>query len=418
MRSSPSPVNKCGMAVDLTSGISHAATRLESAAPASPQPGFERSRVLHVNSGNLYGGVESILVTLARLRDLCPTMEPHFALCHQGRLSLELTEAGVPVFELGKVRISRPWTVWRARRRLRKMLEREHFDLVICHMPWSLAVFGPSVKDAGQKLGFWAHAFHTGTGWLERLARRAVPDVAIANSRYTEAGLANLFPSVPSIVVYPPVTLTALSESERTRSTLRRDLGVSEDTVVIIQVSRIEACKGHLLHLEALARLKEIPTAWVCWIVGGAQRPEEQTYFEELQRMAGALGIANRVRFLGQRSDIPELLSAADIFCQPNQTPDSFGISFIEALWAGRPVITTAMGGALEIVDECCGLLIQPADAASLAASLERLIEDPELRGRLAQRGAARAFELCDPARQMKILEQVSRNGNRDTTTP
>jgi glycosyltransferase involved in cell wall biosynthesis len=345
-------------------------------------------------------------------------MEPNFALCHEGRLSSELIEAGVPVYQLAKVRISRPWTVWRARRCLRKLLGREHFDLVICHMPWSLAVFGPAVKDAGQKLGFWAHALHSGTGWLERLARRTTPNVTIANSRYTEAGLANLFPRVPCRVVYPPVALTALSQAEQTRSTLRRELGVNEDTVVIIQVSRIEACKGHLLHLQALARLKQLPTAWVCWIVGGAQRPEEQRYFEELKRTAAVLGIADRVRFLGQRSDIPELLSAADIFCQPNQTPDSFGITFVEALWAGRPVVAAAMGGALEIVNEGCGLLFKPGDTGALAASLKSLIENPELRLRLAQGGAARAVELCDPARQMKILDQIARDANRGRTTP
>jgi glycosyltransferase involved in cell wall biosynthesis len=373
-------------------------------------------RVLHLNSGNLYGGVESILATLARLREQCRGMEPHFALCHEGRLSSELLQAGVPVYQLGPVRISRPWTVWRACRCLRKLLAREYFDLVICHMPWSMAVFGPAVKDADRKLGFWAHAFHTGTGWLERLARRATPDIAIANSRYTEAGLANLFPGVPSRVIYPPVPLTA-PPSGQTRSTLRRELGVSEDTVAIIQVSRIEACKGHLFHLQALARLKQLPTAWVCWMVGGAQRPEEQSYLQELKRTAAALGIAEEVRFLGQRSDIPELLSASDIFCQPNQTPDSFGISFVESLWAGRPVITTAMGGALEIVDESCGLLIKPGDLDGLAAALSSLIENPELRRRLAQAGAARAFELCDPSRQMKILSQVSRNGNQDPVT-
>lgn len=375
-------------------------------------------KVLHIDSGNLYGGVESILVTLARLREQCRGMEPHFALCHQGRLSSELIQAGVPVYQLSKVRISRPWTVWRARRCLRQLLAREHFDLVICHMPWSLAVFGTAVKDAGGKLGFWAHAFHNGTGWLERLARRATPVVAIANSRYTEAGIANLFPGVPCRVIYPPVPLSAPPAGRKTRSTLRSELGVSANTVVIVQVSRIEACKGHLLHLQALARLKQISTAWVCWMVGGAQRPEEQRYFQELKQTAMTLGIAEQVRFLGQRSDIPELLSAADIFCQPNQTPDSFGISFVESLWAGRPVITTAMGGALEIVDECCGLLIKPGDVDGLAAALSSLIENPELRGRLAQAGAARALELCDPVRQMEILSQVSRNANQDQYTP
>src|SRR5690242_21806476 len=82
----------------------------------------KRLRVLHVNSGNLYGGVETLLVTLAQLRHLCEDMEPHFALCHEGRLSQELIATGVSVHQLGRVRISRPWTVWSARRRLRELL--------------------------------------------------------------------------------------------------------------------------------------------------------------------------------------------------------------------------------------------------------------------------------------------------------
>src|ERR1700687_6346715 len=119
-------------------------------------------RVLHLNAGNLYGGVETVLVTLARLRHLCPTMEPHFGLCYEGRLSRELAAAGVPVHLLGPARLSRPWSVWRARRRLREIVRRLHFDFVVCHMPWSMAVFGPELKASGQRLGFWAHAFHSG----------------------------------------------------------------------------------------------------------------------------------------------------------------------------------------------------------------------------------------------------------------
>jgi glycosyltransferase involved in cell wall biosynthesis len=364
--------------------------------------------VLHLNSGNLYGGVETILVTLARLQSLCPGMESHFGVCHEGRLTRELLEAGVPVYNVGAVKISRPWTVWRARRRLREILRRTHFDMVICHMPWSLAVFGPAVKSAGQRLGFWAHAFHSGTGWLERLARRAAPDLAIANSRYTEGGLANLFPGTPHVVVYPPVTWAPTAETGLARSLLRKELGAGEDTVVIIQVSRIEACKGHRVHLEALAQLLHLSTPWVCWMVGGAQRLEEQDYLHELEETASTLGLGQRARFLGQRSDIQELLRAADIFCQPNQTPDSFGITFIEALGAGRPVVTSALGGALEIIDESSGFLVQPGDVAGLAERLKELIEHPQLRARFVRTGAARAFALCDPAQQIKLLAAVA----------
>jgi glycosyltransferase involved in cell wall biosynthesis len=368
----------------------------------------ERVRVLHVNSGTLYGGVETILVTLARLRDLCPAMEPHFALCHEGRLSRDLVEAGVSVYMLGRVRISRPWTGWRARRRLREILRRERFDIVICHMSWSLAVFGKAVRAEGTKLGFWAHGANAVWTWLDRWARRTTPDVAIANSRFTEADTARLFPTARRQVLYTPVALNDSPDAETLRAEIRREQAVDDDTVVILQASRMEAWKGHFLHLEALSLLKDSHSAWVCWIAGGAQRPEEADYLQRLRQRTAELGLTGRVQFLGQRSDVPRLLAGADIFCQPNQGPEPFGIVFIEALWAGLPVVTTAMGGAVEIVDESCGLLVEPSNPARLAESLRGLVESPELRSRLGRASATRARQLCDPSDQIKKLAELS----------
>lgn len=379
---------------------------------AAPELGSTANtvRVLHINSANLYGGVESILLTLARCRDKCSTMESHFALCHEGRLSNELKEAGAPVHILGRARISRPWTVVRARQQLRRLLRLERFDLVICHMPWSLALFGNTVSRARQRLGFWAHGLHTGRNWLERLALRTRPDVVIANSRFTESGVANLFPLTPRAVIYPPVALDASQSLDQHRSAIRSQFRVDDDTVVVIQVGRMEAGKGHLLHLQALSQMKST-TKWICWMVGGAQTQIEEEYFQGVQRAARELGIAEKVLFLGQRSDVPKLLAAADIFCQPNVAPDSFGLVFVEALWAGRPVITTAMGGAIEIIDDSCGVLVEPNDSHALMAALEKLIQSPVLRQRFRQAGASRAIQLCDPAANMRALSDLCRGG-------
>ena len=82
--------------------------------------------------------------------------------------------------------------------------------------------------------------------------------------------------------------------------------------------------------------------------------------------------MVERVRFLGQRSDIPDVLGAADIHCQPNVDPEPFGVAFVEALHAGLPVVTTAIGAAPEVVDATCGVLV-PKDAGALAgAAFER----------------------------------------------
>jgi glycosyltransferase involved in cell wall biosynthesis len=142
----------------------------------------------------------------------------------------------------------------------------------------------------------------------------------------------------------------------------------------------------------------------VCWIAGGVQRPQEQAYLDELRQSCRDHGIADRVRFLGARSDVPDLLTAADIHCQPNLGPEPFGIAFVEALYAGLPLLTTALGAPLEIVDGKCGLLTPPGDAEALAEGLRGLLQDGERRRRMGAESPRRAAELCDPAARLRDL--------------
>src|SRR5262249_38183426 len=140
----------------------------------------------------------------------------------------------------------------------------------------------------------------------------------------------------------------------------------------------------------------------------GPQSADEEAYFARLQVSAKELGIADRVRFLGQRADIPKLMAAADIFSQPNQGAEPFGIVFIEALWAEKPVVTSAVGGALEIVDESCGVLVPVGDKPALVQALGGLIESQERRDRLGAAGPARALALCDPTAQIAKLAELA----------
>ena len=195
------------------------------------------------------------------------------------------------------------------------------------------------------------------------------------------------------------------------RARLRSECQTAADDVVIVQVSRMEAWKGQAVLLDALATLRD-RSGWTLWQVGGAQRDSEARYLQSLRDSAQRQGIGDRVRFLGQRSDVPALLQASDIFCQPNLAPEPFGISFVEAMSAGLPVVTSAAGAALEIVDASCGMLVPSGDATSLAASLERLIRDRPERERLGRAGPPRAAELCNPAvqtvRLAALMEQLA----------
>ena len=111
--------------------------------------------------------------------------------------------------------------------------------------------------------------------------------------------------------------------------------------------------------------------------------------------------------FLGQRTDVPRLLVAADIHCQPNLGPEPFGIAFVEAMYAGLPLVTSAIGGALEIVDDSSGILVPPGEVAAVSRTLRRLIEDEPLRTKLANGGPVRARSLCDLKGQMTALQSV-----------
>ncbi|MFH1919422.1 MAG: glycosyltransferase family 4 protein [Planctomycetota bacterium] len=128
---------------------------------------------------------------------------------------------------------------------------------------------------------------------------------------------------------------------------------------------------------------------------------------QQLKEQTHRLGIADRVRFVGERSDVMRVLQAADVHCQPNVGPEPFGIAFVEALHARLPVVTTAIGGALEIVNKHCGALVPPKDASALSRELRRLIGDADLRRELGNAGPDRARQLCDPTRQMARLETL-----------
>ena len=104
-------------------------------------------RVLHVASGRLYGGIERMLVTLAEAAG--GPFEFEFAVAAPGRLAAELRDGGAIVHALGDVRLSRPATVWLARRRLEALLDRAGFDVVLCHAPWAYAIFAPVPRRKG-----------------------------------------------------------------------------------------------------------------------------------------------------------------------------------------------------------------------------------------------------------------------------
>ena len=168
-------------------------------------------------------------------------------------------------------------------------------------------------------------------------------------------------------------------------SRLRRALDLPQAAQVIGFVGRLHPVKGAADFLQALAALEvRHPDLYGLVVGSGEQR-------DELRRQAQALGVAQRVRFTGFRSDIPELLRAMDIFILPSHD-EPFGLVVAEAMAAGLPVVATRVGGVPEIIEhEQTGLLVSPRCPDEIASAVDGLLQAPEQAARLAEAGRQHA---------------------------
>lgn len=334
--------------------------------------GAGKGRVLHLGVGNMYGGIENTLITIARNRTLMPRIDFHSATCFEGRLRDALVHEGLQVPVLGPMRYINPLGVARGRRKLAAVLEDLRPDIVISHSCWTQGLLGPVVKRSGARLVAWMHSPPTGS-WIEWIASRTRPDLVIANSRFTALNMSVLFPGVPVSVVFPICNIGDCNNSSQGRAATRALLGCAPERPVVLATGRFETFKGHGVLFEALARM-HVPD-WECWVAGSPQSPGERALEAGLRARARRLGIAGRIRYLGHCTNVRALYQAADVFCQPNVEPEPFGHVFVEAQEVGCPVVTTAMGGALENVETGGrNRLLPQADPGLVAQALEEVL--------------------------------------------
>ena len=179
------------------------------------------------------------------------------------------------------------------------------------------------------------------------------------------------------------------------REGLRRELAIDGPTLAF--AGRLMAAKALDVALRALERT---PGVTLLVVGDGPDRAE-------LERLSSALGLDGRVRFLGGRSrdDVLGILSAVDAALLSSRW-ENFPHLVVEALAVGTPVIATSVGGVPEIVrDGENGLLVPAGDADALAAAIRRLMDDADLRDRLA-RAAAPSVAALAPALLLGRIEQ------------
>ena len=227
----------------------------------------------------------------------------------------------------------------------------------------------------------WVARLH---GWLSRWDDRVI--VLSEHVGHYVVDVGRVPPDKIRLIYYGIDMNRPLALSDGQVREIRRELDLPLSGPFILSVGRLDPQKGHPYLIEAMRRvLQEVPDARLV-IVGGAQQGSQE-YVAELRAMAAAPDLAGKVIFAGQRTDVPRLMAACDIFALASLW-EGFGLVFAEAMAASKPVVATNVSGIPEVVlDGETGILVPPEEADTLAVALVRLCQDPAERRRLGRNG-------------------------------
>ena len=362
-----------------------------------------RFRVLVLTRTSSLGGAERLLMNTLPYLDRERFDYRFAALDDHGPLAAACREAGFSFTPLARRSIVNP----RNAVALRRMLERERVDLLHAHLPLTGTLARAAARGLPVRVVYTEHGVqehHRGpsrwadaatSGWQNRVVAVSQGVRSGAVGRIGESARA-LTTVVPNGVDFERLDREAAARpfpppSPGPRSAVR-----------VLVPARLAAVKGHDVLLDALERLAERPFPPLqVWLAGDGPRREALA-----ERIAGGR-LAGSVELLGAREDVFALMRAADLVALPSRH-EGHPLALLEALSLGRATLATRVGGVPEIVrDGETGLLVAPGDPAALAAGLDRLRGDPDLRLRLGRVAAQDARSRFDVRRAVTATEAV-----------
>ncbi|HSX21689.1 MAG TPA: glycosyltransferase, partial [Gaiellaceae bacterium] len=228
---------------------------------------------------------------------------------------------------------------------------------------------------------------------VQRLA--ASPSLVFANSAATMATVGDAAQRraiIPSVVLFDPVATPTAS------------IASAQEGFTVGMVGRLASWKGQHIFLEAFARAFSDGDERA--VIVGAPLFGEDEYERQLRDLARELGIEQRVEFAGHRRDVYAELSRFDVLVHASVTPEPFGQVVLEGMAAGLPVVASAAGGPVEIIDSGVnGLLVPPGDVDALARTLQGLAGDLELRQRLGAAARVRAKDFAPGVIAARVVD-------------
>lgn len=372
----------------------HEAVATLNSTPRTSLPATTAARqpLLFVSHSLAVGGVETLIVDMARLLEATEFQAEVAVFESGGGLEGGVQEAGIPLHQMQKRRGFDPTISLRLRRLIRTR------GIAVVHTHNFSTWFYVRAALIGLSRVRHVHTEHSGVPvsalnhFLERWSSGGT-DSVIAVSEHVRDVLAQqvgVTPNRISVILNGINTARFTPDPER-RAATRHALGLSEETVVIGIVARLAPVKAIGDLLRSFALLVSGSAAPPVLVIAG-----DGVLRAQLEGLAEELGIAAQVRFLGERHDTDAVLRAMDIYVL-SSVSEGMNLTLLEAMATALPVVATRVGGNVEIVDEgATGYLVPVADAAAFADRLRELVASRAERERMGTAGRLKVLEQFD----------------------
>ncbi len=388
-------------------------------------------KVLHVITRMILGGAqENTLLTCEGLaaRGHEVTLIAGPARGPEGELLTRAREGGYPIHVVDPLqRQIRPLRDLRALRKLERLLGQLAPDVVHTHSAkagilarraaWKVRSRGGAL--AGMKIVHTLHGlpFHPYNNpfvnrlyvALERRAARCSDAIiSVADAMTRKALAAGVGAAGQYTTIYSGLKIDEFLAAPDGVGAFRRSLGLSADDVLVTQVARLAALKGHEYVLAAAGRIAD-PRVHFCFVGDGRRRGR-------IERAIRRARLSGRVHLTGllPPERIPLLMHASDIVVHCSLR-EGLARALPQAMLAGRPVVSFDVDGAPEVVDADTGVLLEPGDAGGLAAAIKTLAAAPDLRRRLGAAGRERAKRMFDHEVMVEKIERLYRRMLQET---
>lgn len=294
-----------------------------------------------------------------------------------------------------------------AYKKLKYIIDKEKFDLIHCHTPtvsMMTRIAAKSARKNGSVVMYTCHGFHfhnasSKKNWLiyypvERFLSKYCDYLVTINRE--DFNRAKTF-SCKNVRYIPSVgvDINKIINMEIDRLAKRKELGVPNDKILILSAGELIDRKNHEVIIRALGKLNN-PDIYYAIAGKGPLR-------KHLGEVANEVGVADRVVFLGFRTDVLELYHAADISAFPSKI-EGLGLAGIEAMAAGVPLVSSNVHGILDyVIDGKTGFAVPPNDVDGFAEAIKKLADDPDLREKMKSNciPAVSPFEISNALRVM-----------------